>query len=217
MNRLGVYDVDAAFDKMSLQTAEEFGLDAILEQLVRAADVEGVRRLIEVSTPEGYRVPAACLRAAQQTAYAFDNTGTSEPEVLGRTLVARSACYSDPMVVDHRRRAFDVLITLVVAADEEALCTRGLSAKFLAVFRVGANGRQLGRQHSRMACRTGARALISEAPRRQASRQKTPARGAHDDAPPLFAQGRPFIRTDPRVLLVRGHREKTAMCWSRVK
>ena len=45
MNRLGVYDVDAAFDKMSLQTAEEFGLDAILEQLVRAADVEGVRRL----------------------------------------------------------------------------------------------------------------------------------------------------------------------------
>ena len=30
MNRLGVYDVDAAFDKMSLQTAEEFGLDAIL-------------------------------------------------------------------------------------------------------------------------------------------------------------------------------------------
>ena len=132
MNRLGVYDVDAAFDKMSLQTAEEFGLDAILEQLVRAADVEGVRRLIEVSTPEGYRVPAACLRAAQQTAYAFDNTGTSEPEVLGRTLVARSACYSDPMVVDHRRRAFDVLITLVVAADEEALCTRGLSAKFLA-------------------------------------------------------------------------------------
>jgi len=32
MNRLGVYDVDAAFDKMSLQTAEEFGLDAILEQ-----------------------------------------------------------------------------------------------------------------------------------------------------------------------------------------
>jgi len=129
MNRLGVYDVDAAFDKMSLQTAEEFGLDAILEQLVRAADVEGVRRLIEVSTPEGYRVPAACLRAAQQTAYAFDNTGTSEPEVLGRTLVARSACYSDPMVVDHRRRAFDVLITLVVAADEEALCTRGLSAR----------------------------------------------------------------------------------------
>ena len=45
MNRLGVYDVDAAFDKMSLQTAEEFGLDAILERLVRAADVEGVRRL----------------------------------------------------------------------------------------------------------------------------------------------------------------------------
>ena len=37
MNRLGVYDVDAAFDKMSLQTAEEFGLDAILERLVRAA------------------------------------------------------------------------------------------------------------------------------------------------------------------------------------
>ena len=68
MNRLGRYDVDAAFDRMSLQTADEFGLDAILEQLVRAADVEGVRRLIEVSTPEGYRVPAACLRAAQQTA-----------------------------------------------------------------------------------------------------------------------------------------------------
>ena len=45
MNRLGVYDVDAAFDKMSLQTTDEFGLDAILEQLVRAADVEGVRRL----------------------------------------------------------------------------------------------------------------------------------------------------------------------------
>ena len=132
MNRLGRYDVDAAFDRMSLQTADEFGLDAILEQLVRAADVEGVRRLIEVSTPEGYRVPAACLRAAQQTAYAFDNTGTSEPEVLGRTLVARSACYSDPMVVDHRRRAFDVLITLVVAADEEALCTRGLAVRFLA-------------------------------------------------------------------------------------
>ena len=48
MNRLGVYDVDAVFDKMSLQTADEFGLDAILERLVRAADVEGVRRLIEV-------------------------------------------------------------------------------------------------------------------------------------------------------------------------
>ena len=31
MNRLGVYDVDAAFEKLSLQTAEEFGLDAILE------------------------------------------------------------------------------------------------------------------------------------------------------------------------------------------
>ena len=128
MNRLGVYDVDAAFDKMSLQTADEFGLDAILERLVRAADVEGVRRLIEVSTPEGYRVPAACLRAAQQTAYAFDSTGAS---TANRLLVARSACYSDPMVVDHRRRAFDILITLVVAADEEALCTRGLSAKFL--------------------------------------------------------------------------------------
>ena len=28
MNRLGVYDVDAAFDKMSLQTADEFGLTA---------------------------------------------------------------------------------------------------------------------------------------------------------------------------------------------
>ncbi len=75
MNRLGRYDVDAAFDRMSLQTADEFGLDAILEQLVRAADVDGVRRLIEVSTPEGYRVPAACLRAAQQTAYAFDDIG----------------------------------------------------------------------------------------------------------------------------------------------
>ena len=37
MNRLGVYDVDAAFDKMSLQTEEEFGLDAILEQLVRVS------------------------------------------------------------------------------------------------------------------------------------------------------------------------------------
>ena len=36
MNRLGVYDVDAAFEKLSLQTAEEFGLDAILERLVRA-------------------------------------------------------------------------------------------------------------------------------------------------------------------------------------
>ena len=47
MNRLGRYDVDAAFDRMSLQTAEEFDLDAILEQLVRAADVEGVRRLID--------------------------------------------------------------------------------------------------------------------------------------------------------------------------
>ena len=81
MNRLGVYDVDAAFDKMSLQTADEFGLDAILERLVRAADVEGVRRLIEVSTPEGYRVPAACLRAAQQTAYVFDDAG-KESEVL---------------------------------------------------------------------------------------------------------------------------------------
>ena len=45
MNRLGRYDVDAAFDRMSLQTVDEFGLDAILEQLVRAADVEGVRRL----------------------------------------------------------------------------------------------------------------------------------------------------------------------------
>ena len=40
MNRLGRYDVDAAFDRMSLQTADEFGRDAILEQLVRAADVE---------------------------------------------------------------------------------------------------------------------------------------------------------------------------------
>ena len=47
MNRLGRYDVDAAFDRMSLQTVDEFGLDAILEQLVRAADVEGVRRLID--------------------------------------------------------------------------------------------------------------------------------------------------------------------------
>ena len=103
MNRLGVsYDADAAFDKMSLQTVDEFGLDAILERLVRAADVEGVRRLIEVSTPEGYRIPAACLRAAQQTAYVFDDAG-KESEVL-----VRSACYSDPMVVDHRRRAFDV-------------------------------------------------------------------------------------------------------------
>ena len=99
MNRLGVYDVDAAFDKMSLQTAEEFGLDAILERLVRAADVEGVRRLIEVSAPEGYRVPAACLRAAQQTAYVFDSAG-KEAEVL-----VRSECYSDPMVVDQGARA----------------------------------------------------------------------------------------------------------------
>ena len=204
MNRLGVYDVDAAFEKLSLQTAEEFGLDAILERLVRAADVEGVRRLIEVSTPEGYRIPAACLRAAQQTAYVFDSTGPGALE--RRTLEARSACYSDPMVVDHRRRAFDVLITLVVAADEEALCTRGLSAKFLAVFRVGANGRQLGRQHSRMACRTGARALISEAPRRQASRPEAAARRAHDDASPLLAPRRSFIRQDPRLLLVRRHR-----------
>ena len=30
MNRLGRYDVDAAFDRMSLQTVDEFGLDAIL-------------------------------------------------------------------------------------------------------------------------------------------------------------------------------------------
>ena len=37
MNRLGRYDVDAAFDRMSLQTVDEFGLDAILEQLVRSA------------------------------------------------------------------------------------------------------------------------------------------------------------------------------------
>ena len=36
MNRLGRYDVDAAFDRMSLQTVDEFGLDAILEQLVRS-------------------------------------------------------------------------------------------------------------------------------------------------------------------------------------
>ena len=98
MNRLGVYDVDAAFDKMSLQTAEEFGLDAILEQLVRAADVEGVRRLIEVSTPEGYRVPAACLRAAQQTAYAFDDTGFLDPVEGITDALARGPCYSDPMV-----------------------------------------------------------------------------------------------------------------------
>ena len=68
MNRLGRYDVDAAFDRMSLQTVDEFGLDAIL-----------------------------------------------------------------------------------------------------AVFRVVADGRQHGRQRSRMACRAGARALISEATRRQES------------------------------------------------
>ena len=37
MNRLGVYDVDAVFDKMSLQTADEFGLDAILD------DTPGIR------------------------------------------------------------------------------------------------------------------------------------------------------------------------------
>ena len=49
MNRLGRYDVDAAFDRMSLQTVDEFGLDAILEQLVRSADVEGVRRLSDSS------------------------------------------------------------------------------------------------------------------------------------------------------------------------
>ena len=30
MNRLGRYDVDAAFDRMSLQSVDEFGLDAIL-------------------------------------------------------------------------------------------------------------------------------------------------------------------------------------------
>ena len=100
MNRLGVYDVDAAFDKMSLQTAEEFGLDAILEQL---------------------------------------------------------------------------------------------------------------------ACRAGARALISEATRETSARQETRARGAHDDAPPLLAPRRRALPQMPRVLLVRGHREKTAMCWSRVK
>ena len=108
MNRLGRYDVDAAFDRMSLQTVDEFGLDAILEQLVRAADVEGVRRLIEVSTPEGYRVPAACLRAAQQTAYAFDSVGLEKDTVL-----ARSACYSDPMVVGEPLRGLDGLLESV--------------------------------------------------------------------------------------------------------
>ena len=41
MNRLGRYDVDAAFDRMSLQTVDEFGLDAILEQLVRSARTRG--------------------------------------------------------------------------------------------------------------------------------------------------------------------------------
>ena len=29
MNRLGRYNVDAAFDRMSLQTVDEFGLDKI--------------------------------------------------------------------------------------------------------------------------------------------------------------------------------------------
>ena len=46
MNRLGVYDVDAAFDKMSLQTTDEFGLDAILERLVRAWRAEQARELL---------------------------------------------------------------------------------------------------------------------------------------------------------------------------
>ena len=144
MNRLGVYDVDAAFDKMSLQTTDEFGLDAILERLVRAADVEGVRRLIEVSTPYGHKRGDAAL---DQSAHS-------------------------------RRR--------------------------VAVLRVVADGRQYGRQRSRVARGAGARAIISEATRRQAS--KAPARGAHDDAPPLLAQGRPCIRADPRLLLVRQHR-----------
>ena len=59
MNRLGRYDVDAAFDRMSLQTVDEFGLDAILEQLVRAADIEGVRRLPKgkETWPSGRRLP----------------------------------------------------------------------------------------------------------------------------------------------------------------
>ena len=125
MNRLGRYDVDAAFDRMSLQTVDEFGLDAILEQLVRAADVEGVRRL---------------------------------------------------------------------------------SRQRVAVFRVVADGRQYGRQRSRVARGAGARAIISEATRRQASRPEAAARRAHDDASPLLAPRRSFIRQDPRLLLVRRHR-----------
>ena len=87
----------------------------------------------------------------------------------------------------------------------------------LALFRVGPSGRQLGRQRPRVARRAGARALIFEATRETSARQETRARGAHDDAPPLLAPRRRDIPAHPRVLLVRGHREKTAMCWSRVK
>ena len=87
----------------------------------------------------------------------------------------------------------------------------------VAVFRVVADGRQHGRQRSRMACRAGARALISEATRQTRARPETRARGAHNDAPPLPPPRRRALPQMPRVLLVRGHREKTAMCWSRVK
>ena len=67
MNRLGRYDVDAAFDRMSLQTVDEFGLDAILEQLVRSdgEPLRGLDGLLE-SVKEWYESTGRVMPSVQR-------------------------------------------------------------------------------------------------------------------------------------------------------
>ena len=92
-------------------------VDSALRKAINEQNVDAVRRLL--ATP-GYRFPATrsavfCLVAAQRVTVGHGRSAHADP----------------PSVQLYRRRGRDMLLALVAACDEDALCRRTLHRNFL--------------------------------------------------------------------------------------
>ena len=89
-------------------------LDSALREAITDQDVDAVRRLL--ATP-GYRFPA--------TPTAVSSLVAAQRVTVGH---GRSAHADPPSVQLYRRRGRDMLLALVAACDEDALCRRTLDS-----------------------------------------------------------------------------------------
>lgn len=90
-------------------------IQVILGKLIRAHDVDGVRRLVAtVSSTPGYRIPESAIPIAHRAGHAFQGASLHDAPA--------DVC---------RRRARDMLVALVEACDEDALCVRACCHEYL--------------------------------------------------------------------------------------